>query len=84
MLTIGGLARSIKDLVICLRIIAGADAAQPDVPPVPLDQPTNQILQTRRIAWSDEWPLYPVAGEIKSAMQSVATKLTVAGIALEK
>ncbi|MBD2536044.1 amidase [Nostoc flagelliforme FACHB-838] len=84
MLTIGGLARSIQDLVICFQIIAGTDAAQSDIPPVPLDQPAEQLLQTRRIAWIDEWSLYPVAAEIKSAMQSVATKLIEAGMTLEK
>lgn len=84
MLTVGGLARSIPDLVLCLQIIAGADASQPDIPPVLFDQPTDKSLQTRRIAWSDEWSLYPVAGEIKSAMQSVAAKLSEAGVTTEK
>ncbi|MGV0024097.1 amidase [Phormidesmis priestleyi] len=83
MLTVGCLARSIQDLVLCLQLIAGADAAQPDIPPVPLDSPTDKILQNRRIAWIDEWSLYPVAAEIKSAMRSVATKLAEAGIPFE-
>jgi amidase len=84
MLTIGGLARSIQDLRLCFQLIAGADASQSDIPPVPLDQPDEQLLQTRRIAWSDEWSLYPVATEIKSAMQSAATKLIEARITVEK
>ncbi|MDF0556750.1 amidase [Kamptonema sp. UHCC 0994] len=84
MLTVGGLARSIEDLSLCLQLIAGADPAQPDIFPVPLDQPSDQLLQTRQIAWSDEWAFYPVAEEIKSAIQSVATKLTEAGVTLEK
>ncbi|MEM9009386.1 MAG: amidase [Cyanobacteria bacterium P01_F01_bin.86] len=83
MLTVGGLARSIEDLRLCLQIIAGADSRQPDIPPVPLDQPSHKPLQTRRIAWSDEWSSYPVAGAIKSAMQSIAAQLTDNGVAVE-
>jgi amidase len=84
MLTVGGLARSIEDLSLCLQLIAGADPVQPDIPPVLLDRPTSQSLQTRRIAWSEEWSPYPVSTEIKLALQSTATKLTLAGISLEK
>ncbi|WP_414566473.1 MULTISPECIES: amidase [unclassified Anabaena] len=84
MLTVGGLARSIEDLSLCLQLIAGADPAQPEIPPVSLDRPTNQSLQTLRIAWAEEWSPYPVAAEIRLALQSTATKLTHAGIPLEK
>lgn len=84
MLTVGGLARSIEDLILCLQLIAGADLRQPEIPPVPLDCPTSQPLQTRRIAWAEEWSLYPVAAEIKLALQSAATKLTQVGIPLKK
>ncbi|NEO85006.1 MAG: amidase [Spirulina sp. SIO3F2] len=83
MLTVGGLARSIQDLVICLQTIAGADAAQPDITAAPLDQPSHRPLQTQRIAWSDQWSAYPVAADIKSAMQSVATSLIEAGVTVE-
>ncbi|WP_017297154.1 amidase [Nodosilinea nodulosa] len=84
MLTVGGLARSVQDLIICLQIIAGADVSQPDIPPVLLDQPTDRPLQSRRIAWVDEWSPYPVAADIKLAMQSAATNLTEAGVRVEK
>ncbi|MGF1516194.1 MAG: amidase [Nodosilinea sp.] len=84
MLTVGGLARSVEDLALCLQLIAGADITQPDIPPVPLEQASAQLLQTRRIAWSDEWSFYPVAGEIKLAIESAVAKLTEVGVALEK
>ncbi len=76
MFTVGGLARSIEDLKLCIKIITGADARQPDIPPVPLDEADEKSLENFRIAWIDEIPLYPVAREIKSAMQSVRKKLT--------
>jgi amidase len=84
MLTVGGLARSIEDLSLCLKLIAGADPAQPEIPPVPLDCPTSQPLQHRCIAWADEWSLYPVAAEIKLALQSAITNLAQAGVSVEK
>ncbi|MGB3401331.1 MAG: amidase [Microcoleaceae cyanobacterium] len=74
-LTIGCLARSIEDLQLCLEIIAGADQFQPDIPPVPLDTPSNKPLQQLRIAWADEWEHFPVASEIKSVIQLAVKKL---------
>ncbi|TVQ08491.1 MAG: amidase [Leptolyngbya sp. DLM2.Bin27] len=84
MLTVGGLARSVEDLGLCLKLIAGADPRQPEIPPIPLDCPTSQPLQNRRIAWADEWSLYPVAEEIRLALESAATKLAQAEVPIEK
>jgi amidase len=75
MLTVGTLARSIEDLRLSLKIIAGADSRQPDIPPVPLDEPNYKALENLRIVWIDEISNFPVAGEIKTAMQSVFKKL---------
>jgi len=76
MLTIGPLARSVEDLRLCLQLIAGADPRQPDIPPVPLDTPSPKSLENLRIAWTDEFPAFPVASEIKKAIQSVAETLS--------
>ncbi|MDY6898200.1 MAG: amidase [Cyanobacteriota bacterium] len=83
MLTVGGLARSVKDLELCLKIIAGADNRQTDIPPVPLDEVEEKSLDNLKIAWTDEIPLYPVAREIKSTMQSVRDKLVDARVNVE-
>ena len=83
MFTVGGLARSIEDLRLCLKIIAGADSSQPDIPLVPLDQVEDISLDNLKIAWTDELSLYPVAREIKSAMQSVRNKLVDARVNVE-
>jgi amidase len=84
MLTVGCLARSIADLRLCVEIIAGADPAQPDLPPMPLDRPTDRQLETLRIAWAEEWSIYPVGNELRSVMRSVATKLTDTGITVDR
>lgn len=84
MLTIGPLARSIEDLRLTLEVIAGHDRSQPEIPPVPLDTPNLKPLQNLRIAWSSEFPAFPVASEIKLAIQSAAKTLTDAGATVEQ
>jgi len=84
MLTVGPIARSIEDLQLGFSLIAGADPRQPEIPPVPLDNFNPKRLQNLRIAWTDEFDLYPVAQTIKSAMQSVAQKLADAGTQIDQ
>ncbi|MFB2771666.1 amidase [Pelatocladus sp. BLCC-F211] len=83
MFTVGVIAGSIEDLRLSLRLIAGSDPRQPDIPPVPLDSYIERNLQNLRIAWIDELPLYPVASEIKSAMQTAAKRLIDIGTKVE-
>jgi amidase len=83
MLTIGPMARSIEDLRLCLRLIAGPESRQPDIPPVPLDSPSEKPLRALRIAWTDEISPFPVDQVIKLAIQKVAKTLADEGAALE-
>jgi amidase len=83
MMTVGCFARSIEDIRLCFSLIAGADPRRPDVPPVPLDRPSDRPLQHLKIAWSDEWRDVPVASEIRSAMQSITQNLSEAGVRVE-
>jgi amidase len=82
MMTVGCFARSLEDLRLCFSLIAGADSRRPDVPPVPLDAPSDKPLSVLKIAWSDQWSAVPVATEIRTAMQRVAETLTQAGAQL--
>jgi amidase len=84
MLTVGSLARSIEDLRLCFSLIAGADPSQPDIPPVPLDTPSEKSLQNLRVAWIDGWDEVPVASEIQAAIQSVVNDLDQAGVHVER
>ncbi|MBW4624046.1 MAG: amidase [Brasilonema octagenarum HA4186-MV1] len=84
MLTAGPFARSIEDLTLCLQLIAGADLRQPEIPPVGLDTPAPQSLQTLRIAWTDEFSAFGVASEIRLAMQAVANTLVQTGVQIEQ
>ncbi|NEZ60306.1 amidase [Adonisia turfae] len=79
MLTIGCFARSIEDLRLGFSLLAGADPRRPEIPPVPLDVPSDKELSELKIAWIYEWPEIPVAAEILAAMQTVVQTLTEAG-----
>lgn len=84
MLTVGALARSVEDLRLCLQLIAGSDPHQPDIPPVPLDIATGKTLQNLKIAWTNEWLNFPVASQIKSAIESVVKRLANVGTQIEQ
>lgn len=84
MMTVGCFARSVEDLRLCFSLIAGADPQQPDVPPVPLDMPSEKSLQNLRIAWMDGWSEVPVASEIQAAIQSLVNDLATAGVQVER
>ncbi|MEL7355963.1 MAG: amidase [Cyanobacteria bacterium J06560_6] len=79
MIVVGCFARSLEDIGLCFSLLAGADSRQPDVPPVPIDQPVNKPLKALKIAWSDRWPEVPVAADIQAVMNKAAGQLTDAG-----
>ncbi|MEO1397187.1 MAG: amidase [Cyanobacteria bacterium J06634_5] len=83
MLTIGPLARSVEDLKLCLRLIAGPDSSQPSIPPVPLDIPEKRSLNKLRIAWTDEISPFFVDTQTRAAMQAVARALEASGCVVE-
>jgi amidase len=86
MLTPGPLARSVEDLRLCFSIIAGSDSRRPDIPPVPLDEPSGQPLTkpltTLKIAWSDDFRI-PISAETQNALRSAVKQLTERGAVVE-
>ena len=83
LMTVGSFARSLEDLKLCLSLTVGIDLRQPDIPPVPLDKPSFNSLQSLRIAWMDGWDEIPVASEIKKSIRSVVNKLSQNNVYLE-
>lgn len=84
MMTVGILARSLQDLRLCFSLIAGADSRRPEVPPVPLNSPSEKSLQSLKLAWTNEWPEVPIGAETQQILQGVLRKLTGAGIQEEE
>ncbi len=77
--SIGPLARTVEDLALCYRVIAGPDGHDPDVPPVPIGDIAPTQLQDLKIAWAGTFPGVPVEPSIRDAIEGLAVKLEQAG-----
>ena len=84
MVSCGPLARSIEDLKLSLRVIAGPDNKDEDVPYIPLAEPAKRELKTLRIAWIDDFGGVPVTKETRLALKEFAGKLTQRGCTVKQ
>ncbi|HEX8230771.1 MAG TPA: amidase [Chloroflexia bacterium] len=84
MWSIGPLARSVEDLKLAFRIIAGPDGRDHSVPPIPLREVPHLLPGELRIAWAPTFPGVPVAGAIREALHNVAAELERAGSQVEE
>lgn len=82
--SIGPMARSIADLALAFRVIAGPDGRDLDVPPVPVSAVPALSLSSLRLAWAGSFPGTPVAAGIKAAIERFAADLSRAGAAVEE
>ncbi|TPN36543.1 amidase [Mesorhizobium sp. B2-3-3] len=81
---LGPLARSVDDLSLIYRIIAGPDGCDTDLAPVPVEAMPKLDLQTVRIAFASTFPGFPVAGDISAAVENLARQLQSAGAIVEE
>jgi amidase len=81
---LGPLARSIDDLPLLTKILAGPCVEEPDVPPVPWIEAAPRPLNTYRIAWSTSFGGIPVTRETKEAIAKLAAELARVGCAVEE
>ncbi|MBZ9673279.1 amidase [Mesorhizobium sp. ES1-3] len=81
---LGPLARSVEDLSLIYRIIAGPDSRDTDLAPVPVEAMPKLDLQTLRIAFAPDFPGFPVAGDISAAVENLARQLQDAGAIIEE
>jgi amidase len=80
---IGPMARAAEDLALLYTIIAGPDGRDTDVPPVPLGTPPELDLKQLRIAVAPTFGGFPVAAEIRAAIESLAQQLSSGGATVE-
>ena len=81
---LGPLARSVDDLELVTRVIAGPDLREPDVPPVPWVEGVEKPLERCRIAWSADFGAIPVTRETRQAIARLAGELARLGCAVEE
>jgi amidase len=72
---IGPLARSVDDLALVFRVIAGPDGRDFDVPPVPVDDVPELTLRDVRVAVAPNFPNFRLADAIRDAVLALARKL---------
>lgn len=81
---LGPLARSVEDLEQILRIIAGPDRAEWDVPPVPWVEAPERALASLRVAWSTNFGGIAVTQDTKRAIAKLAGDLERIGCRVEE
>ncbi len=82
--TIGPLARSLNDLDLALRLIAGPDGREVEVPPVPLTSVGSPAPSGLRLAWSDDFGGVPVTPDTRAGLAQLANDLSRAGARVER
>lgn len=81
---LGPLARSLDDLALVLKIIAGPDGEEWDVPPVPLDDVPERVMPELKFAWSTNFGGVPVTRETRDGIEKLATELARLGCKVEE
>lgn len=69
---LGPIARTLDDLDLVLRVIAGPDGRDADVPPVPLPARQHVDLAGLRLAFASELPGADVSQSLRAAVDTVA------------
>jgi len=80
---IGPLARTMTDVSLIFRALAGQDKQDPVSPPVTLRSPSAQELRKNTIGFFEDDGLVPVTPETRAAVQAAAAALRDAGFRVE-
>ena len=72
---VGPLGRTVDDLEVALRILAGPDNRAPHPGPVPLHDSAQVDVRRLRIAWCDGDGSVPVRSDVAAVLESVAERL---------
>ena len=78
---LGPIARSVADLELILRIIAGPDGHDPFVPPVPLRDSSAVGIRGLRIGWHADNGIFTPSADIQAVVAAAAKALAEAGAA---
>jgi amidase len=84
MSSVGPMARTVEDLALLFGIIAGPDGYDTDVAPVPVEEMPQLELNRLRIAFAPSFPSFPVAAEIREAVEEFAGRLSAQGALVEE
>lgn len=71
----GPLARTVDDLALMFRVMAGTEAGKWEIPPVPVEPVSEPRLKQLRLAWADDFAGAPVSMDTRSALAKLAVEL---------
>jgi amidase len=80
----GPIARSVEDVALGLRLIAGPDGGTYEVPPVALPEPPHRALSTYTVGLAAELSGARPSQVVRSSITTVAARLTEAGCRLQE
>jgi len=80
---IGPMARTIGDVTLLFRALAGQDPHDPVSPPLPFRAPDADALRSHTIGFFEDDGLVPVTPETRAAVNSAAQVLRAAGFRVE-
>jgi amidase len=80
---IGPMARTMEDVALLFRVLAGQDAFDPASPPVQLREPTAKALRANTIGVFEDDGLVPVTEGTRAAVRAAAAALRAAGFRVE-
>ena len=75
MACVGPMARTVDDLALLHRLIAGPDGRDTEIQPVPVEEMPELELKNLRIAFATTFPGFPVAHEVRDAVAGLASQL---------
>ena len=81
---VGPIARTVDDLALVYSIIAGPDSLDTDLPPVSIDEASSPDVRRLRIAVAPSLGGFPVAGDIRDALDKLSRQLRDAGATVDE
>lgn len=81
---VGPIARSVDDIILLFRILAGPDWRDTDVPPVAVESLPPPELKQLRIAVASTHGGFPVAADVREAVENLARQLASLGAVVEE
>ena len=80
---VGPMARSVEDLDLLFRVLAGFDAGDPMAAPIPLHDVSDEELKKITIGYFEEHISAPVTGETRAAVRTAVSVLKDSGLHVE-
>ncbi len=80
----GPLTRSLEDLDLLYRILAGPDPDWPLVPPVPLGEQVTMKTEALKLGWVDRFPNLPIEEDYAEVIRGLLKDLEGAGAQLSE